>query len=89
MVLSRIPAADFRCFAYKSTKLDLILVRIPTGGVILKGRWLFSTAPCDVLLFPEKEAKSVVLLRRRHWVTNLPRSGTTGVWGLAPNKKNS
>jgi hypothetical protein len=39
-----------------------------------------------LLLFPEKEAKSVVLLRRKTWDTNLPRSGTTGVWGLAPKK---
>jgi hypothetical protein len=29
---------------------------------------------------------SIILLGRRSWASNLPRSGTTGVWGLAPNK---
>jgi hypothetical protein len=37
-------------------------------------------------LFPEKEAKSVVLLRRRSWAPNLPRSGTRGVGGWPPKK---
>jgi hypothetical protein len=41
------------------------------------------------LLFPEKEAKSVVLLRRRTEDSNLPRSGTTGVWGLAPKNRSN
>jgi hypothetical protein len=33
----------------------------------------------SILLFPEKEAKSVVPLRGGSWDPNLPRSGTTGV----------
>jgi hypothetical protein len=41
----------------------------------------------DILLFPEKEAKSVALLRRR--IPHTPKSAkpTQGVWGLAPKKR--
>jgi hypothetical protein len=38
------------------------------------------------LLFPEKEAKSVVLLRRRLWAAQNSAKPTQGVWGRAPRK---
>jgi hypothetical protein len=37
--------------------------------------------------FQKKKQKALVLLRRSSWDPNLPRSGTTGVWGLAPKKR--
>jgi hypothetical protein len=40
---------------------------------------------CCTLLFQEKEAKSVVLLRRRFGHPNLG-DADPGVWGLAPRK---
>jgi hypothetical protein len=37
-----------------------------------------------LLLFPEKEAKSICSASQKIWLdANLPRSGTTGVWGRA------
>jgi hypothetical protein len=36
------------------------------------------------LLFPEKEAKSVVLLRRILWATNNPRSWPPTPWSASP-----
>jgi hypothetical protein len=36
--------------------------------------------------FQKKKQKALVLLRRRVWAKNLPRSGTTGVWGLGPQE---
>jgi hypothetical protein len=45
-----------------------------------------------IILFPEKEAKSVVLLCRRLLSTHNSAKPTLGVWGLAPkepiNKRN-
>jgi hypothetical protein len=38
------------------------------------------------LLFPEKEAESVVLLRRRLWAVQTSAKPTLGVWGLVPSK---
>jgi hypothetical protein len=44
-------------------------------------------SPNSVLLFPEKEAKSVCSASQKIMgYPILPRSGTTGFWGLAPNK---
>jgi hypothetical protein len=41
----------------------------------------------SILLFPEKEAKSVCSASQKNMgYPDLPRSGTTGVWGLAPKK---
>jgi hypothetical protein len=42
----------------------------------------------DFFLFPEKETKSVVLLRRRYSHTQNSAKPTLGVWGLAPKKNN-
>jgi hypothetical protein len=42
----------------------------------------------DFFLFPEKETKSVVLLRRRQPYTQNSAKPTQGVWGLAPKKNN-
>jgi hypothetical protein len=41
---------------------------------------------CEILLFPEKEAKSVVPLRGRPWATQNSAKPTQGVWGHAPRK---
>jgi hypothetical protein len=40
----------------------------------------------QVLLFPEKEAKSVVPLRGSLLVTQTSAKPTLGVWGRAPKK---
>jgi hypothetical protein len=41
-----------------------------------------------ILLFPEKEAKSVSSASQKDLgAQKIPRSGTTGVWGLAPKKR--
>jgi hypothetical protein len=50
-------------------------------GPVLKGK----LGPS--LLFPEKEAKSVVLLRRRPWEPNPRRSRPRGFGGVPPRNK--
>jgi hypothetical protein len=39
-----------------------------------------------VFFFSRKEAKAVVLLRRRLWATQPSAKPTLGVWGRAPSK---
>jgi hypothetical protein len=43
----------------------------------------------NLLLFPEKEAKSVVPLRGKLFLTQTSAKPTLGVWGLAPKKESN
>jgi hypothetical protein len=52
------------------------------------GKWIpdltvFSKQANHLFVPLEKERISLL----QYWPTNLPRSGTTGVWGLAPKKR--
>jgi hypothetical protein len=40
----------------------------------------------DILLFPEKEARSVGLLGRRPWATQTSAEPPLGGWGLSQEK---
>jgi hypothetical protein len=44
------------------------------------------TNSCRTFFFSRKEAKALVLLRRRVWATQPSAKPTQGVWGRAPSK---
>jgi hypothetical protein len=66
--------------APKKTQFKAQVLPIAIGSA-MKSRWV------EFLLFPEKEAKSVGLLRSGAHTTQTSAKPTLGVWGLAPKKK--